>query len=189
MTLEKATFAGGCFWCMVHPFDQWPGVHSVISGYTGGSLPHPTYKEVCTGLTGHTEAVQITYDPSLISYQQLLDIYWSSVDPTDAHGQFGDRGSSYRPVIFYHSEEQKQEALASKQALDASHRFSGPILVPIESAQAFYPAEDYHQDFYKKEPAHYQAFAKGSGREAFIKAHAVNSKPGLDKRPFEPYDE
>lgn len=172
---EKAIFAGGCFWCMVHPFDQWEGVERVTSGYTGGHRPNPSYREVCTGLTGHTEAVEIVYDPEKISYDQLLDIYWSSMDPTDAEGQFGDRGPSYRPVIFYTSEDQKERAQASKEALEASGRFDGPIVVPIEAAQPFYPAEDYHQDYYKKQPDHYQRFAEASGRKAFIQRHLQDS--------------
>lgn len=173
---QTAIFAGGCFWCMVHPFDQWDGVESVVSGYTGGHKENPTYKEVCTGTTGHTEAVKITYDPEKISYQTLLDIYWSSVDPTDAGGQFVDRGSSYRPEIFYTSPEQKELAEASKEALDHSTRFSGPIAVPITPATTFYPAEDYHQNFYQTNPEHYQRYAQGSGRLDFIKNHQVKAE-------------
>lgn len=173
---QTAIFAGGCFWCMVRPFDQWDGVESVVSGYTGGHKENPTYKEVCTGTTGHTEAVKITYDPEKISYQTLLDIYWSSVDPTDAGGQFVDRGSSYRPEIFYTSPEQKELAEASKEALDQSTRFSGPIAVPITPATTFYPAEDYHQNFYQTNPEHYQRYAQGSGRLDFIKNHQVKAE-------------
>ena len=173
---QTAIFAGGCFWCMVHPFDQWDGVESVVSGYTGGHKENPTYKEVCTGTTGHTEAVKITYDPEKISYQTLLDIYWSSVDPTDAGGQFVDRGSSYRPEIFYTSPEQKELAEASKEALDQSTRFSGPIAVPITPATTFYLAEDYHQNFYQINPEHYQRYAQGSGRLDFIKNHQVKAE-------------
>ena len=173
---QTAIFAGGCFWCMVHPFDPWDGVESVVSGYTGGHKENPTYKEVCTGTTGHTEAVKITYDPEKISYQTLLDIYWSSVDPTDAGGQFVDRGSSYRPEIFYTSPEQKELAEASKEALDQSTRFSEPIAVPITPATTFYPAEDYHQNFYQTNPEHYQRYAQGSGRLDFIKNHQVKAE-------------
>jgi len=168
---QVAIFAGGCFWCMVHPFDQWDGVESVRSGYTGGHVPNPTYEQVCTGRTGHTEAVRIVYDPAKISYNTILDIYWSSMDPTDAEGQFGDRGSSYRPVIYYTTEDQKAEAEASKKKLDASGRYSQPIVVPIEPAEPFYEAEEYHQDFYRKNQDHYQRYAVGSGRKAFIEAH------------------
>ena len=148
----------------------------MVSGYTGGHKENPTYKEVCTGTTGHTEAVKITYDPEKISYQTLLDIYWSSVDPTDAGGQFVDRGSSYRPEIFYTSPEQKELAEASKEALDQSTRFSEPIAVPIIPATTFYPAEDYHQNFYQTNPEHYQRYAQGSGRLDFIKNHQVKAE-------------
>ncbi|MBG9987399.1 peptide-methionine (S)-S-oxide reductase MsrA [Aerococcaceae bacterium DSM 111176] len=168
---EKAIFAGGCFWCMVKPFDQWDGVESVISGYTGGHTENPTYRQVTSGMTGHTEAVEITFDPEQISYDKLLEIYWNSMDPTDANGQFGDRGSSYRPVIYYTTQEQQQEAEASKKSLDESGRFSAPIVVPIEPAEPFYEAEEYHQDFYMKEPDHYNRYAHGSGRVAFIERH------------------
>ncbi|MBG9982383.1 peptide-methionine (S)-S-oxide reductase MsrA [Aerococcaceae bacterium DSM 111020] len=171
MALETAIFAGGCFWCMVKPFDQWDGVESVVSGYTGGHTENPTYREVTTGLTGHTEAVEITYNPEQIAYEALLEIYWNSMDPTDADGQFGDRGSSYRPVIYYKTEEQRRLAEASKKALDESGRFNAPIVVPIEPAETFYEAEDYHQDYYLKNPDHYNRYAHGSGRVDFIKRH------------------
>lgn len=171
MNKEVAIFAGGCFWCMVHPFDQWPGVIEVESGYTGGHVPNPTYEQVKTGMTGHTEAVKITYDPSIISYEKLLEVYWSVIDPTDIEGQFVDRGSSYRPEIFYTTEEQRQLAEQSKVILDLSKRFSEEIVVPITPASEFYPAEDYHQDFYKKNPSHYQRYREGSGRQQFIEQH------------------
>lgn len=171
MSKEVAVLAGGCFWCMVKPFDQWDGVESVISGYTGGHVENPTYEEVCTGTTGHTEAVQITFDPEVISYDKILDVFWSVMDPTDAEGQFVDRGSSYRPEIFYTSPEQQKIAEASKEALDQSGRFDKPVVVPITAASAFYPAEDYHQDFYKKNPAHYQAYRTGSGRDDFLRTY------------------
>ncbi|MCP9312120.1 peptide-methionine (S)-S-oxide reductase MsrA [Liquorilactobacillus satsumensis] len=162
---ETAIFAGGCFWCMVKPFDQQPGILKVVSGYTGGHVPNPTYEEVCAHTTGHTEAVKITFDPTLISYAQLVEIYWQQTDPTDAMGQFQDRGDSYRPVIFTNSDEQKKIAEASKQALAASGRFAAPIVTQIEDAQPFYEAEDYHQEFYKKNPARF-ALEEG-GREHF----------------------
>lgn len=168
---EIAILAGGCFWCMVKPFDQWDGVESVISGYTGGHLANPTYKDVCTGTTGHTEAVKITFDPSIISFEEILAIYWQVMDPTDADGQFADRGSSYRPEIFYTTPEQKDIAEASKTALDQSGRFDRPIVVPITTASEFYEAEDYHQDFYKKDPVHYDRYSRGSGRQAIIEKH------------------
>ncbi|EMX2886539.1 peptide-methionine (S)-S-oxide reductase MsrA [Listeria monocytogenes] len=157
-SLEKATFAGGCFWCMVKPFDTQPGIEKVISGYTGGHTVNPTYKEVCSGTTGHTEAIQITFDPAVFPYEKLVEVYWQQTDPTDAAGQFVDRGDSYRPVIFYHNEEQKEIAEKSKAALDASGRFKKPIVTEIAKAETFYPAEEYHQDFYKKEKAHYEGY-------------------------------
>lgn len=172
--VDTAIFAGGCFWCMVHPFDQMPGVEAVISGYTGGKLPNPTYEQVTSGQTGHTEAVKITFNPELISYDDLLEIYWSSMDPTDATGQFYDRGTSYRPAVFYNSQDQRQRAEASKEALDKSGRFAKPVVVPIEEAQPFYDAEAHHQDYYRKNPSHYQRFAKGSGRVDFINQYKVD---------------
>jgi peptide methionine sulfoxide reductase msrA/msrB len=168
---EKATFAGGCFWCMVKPFDQYAGIISVVSGYTGGFKENPTYKEVCAEITGHYEAVQITFDPAIFSYQKILDIYWQQIDPTDASGQFYDRGDSYKTAIFYHNEEQKQLAEASKKNLDESGRFNKPIVTQILPAKAFYPAEEYHQDFYKKDPTHYHRYRKGSGRDQYIQQH------------------
>lgn len=166
---DTAIFAGGCFWCMVKPFDSLPGILSVVSGFTGGHVPHPTYQEVTTGTTGHTEAVEITFDPEQITYEELVAIYWQQTDPTDAFGQFADRGDSYRPVIYYNSEEQRKIAEASKAALQASGRFTDPIVTTIEPAEPFYPAEDYHQDFYKKNTAHYNAYREGSGRAGFIR--------------------
>jgi peptide-methionine (S)-S-oxide reductase len=169
--LEKATFAGGCFWCMVKPFDSLPGIESVVSGYTGGHTENPTYEDVCSGTTGHTEAVQITFDPALFPYKDLVEVYWQQTDPTDAMGQFVDRGTSYRPVIFYHTPEQKEIAEASKQALQDSGKFSKPIVTSIEPAQPFYPAEEYHQDFYKKSSAHYHGYRSHSGRDSYIESH------------------
>lgn len=166
---DTAIFAGGCFWCMVKPFDSLPGIEKVVSGFTGGHVPNPTYQEVTTGTTGHTEAVEITFDPELISYEELVEIYWQQTDPTDAFGQFADRGDSYRPVIFYNSPEQKAIAEQSKANLQASGRFTDQIVTSIEPAEPFYPAEDYHQDFYKKNAAHYQSYSEGSGRAGFIR--------------------
>ncbi|WP_282708947.1 peptide-methionine (S)-S-oxide reductase MsrA [Ligilactobacillus sp. Marseille-Q7487] len=163
---DTAIFAGGCFWCMVEPFDQQPGIISVRSGYTGGSVPNPTYEEVKNGQTGHTEAVKIVFDPTIISYERLVEIYWQQTDPTDAMGQFQDRGSSYRPVIFVKDEVQQQIALKSKQNLQASGRFKKTIVTQIEPATAFYEAEEYHQDFYKKDQVRY-AFEEAQGRQAF----------------------
>jgi peptide-methionine (S)-S-oxide reductase len=168
---ELATFAGGCFWCMVKPFDQWPGVIRVVSGYTGGNLPNPTYQQVTSDTTGHYEAVQITFDPDRISYQEILTAFWQSIDPTDAGGQFADRGSSYKTAIFYHNEEQKAQAEESKKELQENGPFSSPIVTPILPAKPFYEAEDYHQHYYKKNPQHYQRYSIGSGRTGFLERH------------------
>ncbi|WP_078380307.1 peptide-methionine (S)-S-oxide reductase MsrA [Sutcliffiella halmapala] len=167
--LEKATFAGGCFWCMVKPFHEQEGIEEVISGYTGGHKENPTYKEVCSNTTGHYEAVQITFNPTVYPYEKLVELYWTQIDPTDAGGQFHDRGESYRTAIFYHSEEQKTIAEKSKQQLQASGRFSKPIVTEILPAAIFYPAEDYHQDYYKKNAFRYKMYQSGSGRAKFIK--------------------
>ncbi|MCU9595613.1 peptide-methionine (S)-S-oxide reductase MsrA [Caldibacillus thermolactis] len=169
--LEKATFAGGCFWCMVKPFDQWEGVESVISGYSGGNIENPTYEQVKSGTTGHYEVVQITYDPTKLSYETILNIYWQQIDPTDPDGQFHDRGSQYRTAIFYHTEEQRILAEKSKSELEKSGKFNRPIVTKILPAQPFYPAEEYHQDFYKKAPEKYLEDRKKSGRDEFISKH------------------
>lgn len=166
---EKATFAGGCFWCMVSPFDEQPGIKEVISGYTGGHTENPTYEEVCSDTTGHYEAVQITFDPSVFPYEKLLELYWQQVDPTDADGQFNDRGSSYRTAIFYHNEGQLLAAEASKTAI--SSRFQEPVVTEILPAGPFYKAEEKHQDYYKKNPFHYNLYKEGSGRAKFIREH------------------
>lgn len=180
---EYATFAGGCFWCMVQPFDELPGIKKVISGYTGGFVENPTYEEVCTNQTGHVEAVQITYDPNIFAYEKLLEIFWQQIDPTDAGGQFFDLGSSYKTAIFYHNEKQKQLAEKSKRELDNSGRFTKPIVTEILPAGPFYPAEEYHQDYYKKNPFHYKRYRKGSGRDDFIQKHWGNfSKDELMKK-------
>ena len=168
--LDTAILAGGCFWCMVQPFDTLPGIESVVAGYTGGHVAFPAYEEVKSGKTGHTEAVKITFDPSLMSYEQLLGYYWQVTDPTDAMGQFQDRGDNYRPVIFYNSPAQKAAAEKSKAELAASGRFDQPIVTKIEKAGPFYVAEDYHQEFYKKNPERY-AQEEAGGREQFIKEH------------------
>jgi len=168
---ELATFAGGCFWCMVSPFSELPGVEKIVSGYTGGHKNNPTYEQVCSKTTGHREAVQITFDPEKTSYEELLDLFWRQIDPTDSGGQFVDRGEPYHTSIFYHGEEQKQKAEFTKKELAASGRFDKPIATKIMPAEAFYPAEEYHQDFYKKNPSHYQHYRRGSGRDAFVKNH------------------
>ncbi|MFD1318614.1 peptide-methionine (S)-S-oxide reductase MsrA [Loigolactobacillus zhaoyuanensis] len=165
--MKKAIFAGGCFWCMVQPFDTQPGIEKVVAGYTGGTVADPTYEQVASHTTGHTEAVEITYDPAVISYAQLVEIYWRQTDPTDAMGQFQDRGDSYRPVIFVNDDDERAVAEASKAQLAASGRFDQPIVTKIEVAQTFYPAEDEHQDFYNKNAWRY-AIEEQGGREQFI---------------------
>ncbi|WP_026824960.1 peptide-methionine (S)-S-oxide reductase MsrA [Exiguobacterium marinum] len=164
-----ATFAGGCFWCMVKPFHKYEGVERVISGYTGGHVDNPTYQQVCSETTGHLEAIEITFDPEIISYEELLRIYWRQIDPTDGGGQFNDRGESYRPAIFYHSDEQRAAAERSKQEVEDSGRFDRSIEVDIRPAKTFWEAEDYHQDYYKKNPFRYEMYRVGSGRAKFIK--------------------
>lgn len=174
--IEKATFAGGCFWCMVTPFEELPGIINVVSGYTGGHTTNPTYKEVCSETTGHAEAVQITFDPEVFPYEKLVDTFWRQVDPTDPGGQFHDRGESYRTAIFYHNEQQKRIAEASKQALEESKRFDRPIATQIVPAGDFYPAEEYHQDYHKKNPLRYKLYRKGSGRDHFIEKHWIRTE-------------
>lgn len=174
--LELATFAGGCFWCMVKPFDEQPGIEKVVSGYIGGTTKNPTYEEVCTQRTGHYEAVQITFDPSVFPYEKLLELYWQQIDPTDAGGQFVDRGPSYQTAVFYHNEQQKELAEQSKQQLSQSGRFTKPIVTPILEAPEFYEAEEHHQYFYRKDPAHYKGYRSSSGRDEFLQQHwQVNS--------------
>lgn len=169
--MEKATFAGGCFWCMVKPFDEQPGIESVISGYTGGHVPNPTYEQVCSETTGHIEAVQITFDPDVYPYEDLVRLYFTLIDPTDAGGQFYDRGESYTTAIFVHDEAQREIAEKVKAELDASGKFKLPIAVKIREAKEFYPVEEYHQHYYKKNPAHYERYSVGSGRAGFIERH------------------
>jgi len=163
-----ATFAGGCFWCMEPPFEQLKGVIEVVPGYTGGQKANPTYREVSTGTTGHLESVQISYDADVVTFQQLLDVFWHQIDPTDDGGSFVDRGSQYRTAIFYHDEDQRKIAEQSKQQLQASQRFSKPIVTSILPASVFYPAEDYHQDFYKVFTKRYKFYRSHSGRDEFI---------------------
>lgn len=180
--IELATFAGGCFWCIESAFDAIDGVLEVKSGYTGGSVANPSYHEVCSQTTGHLEAVQVKYNPERISYDELLNIFWRQIDPTDTGGQFNDRGESYQTSIFYHSEEQRLAAEASKKSLDESQRFRAPIVTRILPAQPFYPAEDYHQGYHKKNALHYSLYRQASGREAFIQTHWPKSKPELNEK-------
>jgi peptide methionine sulfoxide reductase msrA/msrB len=163
-----ATFAGGCFWCMEPPFEKLPGVSAVISGYSGGDESNPTYEQVGSGRTGHAESVDIVYDPARISYATLLEVYWRSMDPTDAGGQFADRGRQYRPAVFPRNAEQKRLAEESKAKLAAGGKFRKPIVVEITPFKAFYAAEEYHQDYYKKDPERYHGYRKGSGRQGFL---------------------
>ncbi len=165
-TTEKAIFAGGCFWCMEKPFEQIDGVSTVVSGYTTGKIKNPTYKNYGSG--GHLEAVEITYNPNKVSYKKLLDVFWHQINPTDAGGQFVDRGYEYTSGIFYLNEQQKKDAEMSKAALIQSKVFTQPIVTPIAAAQTFYPAEDYHQDYYKVNPVRYWYYRKGSGRDQFL---------------------
>jgi peptide-methionine (S)-S-oxide reductase len=160
-----ATFAGGCFWCMEPPFETLPGVVSVTSGYTGGTVDRPTYEQVSAGGTGHAEAVQIVYDPATITYRQLLDVFWHNVDPLTRDAQFCDHGRQYRSAIFYHDESQHQQALASTAALEASHQLPGPIVTEIVPASRFWPAEEYHQDYHRKNPIRYGYYRWSCGRD------------------------
>ncbi len=170
MTTETAlaTFAGGCFWCMESPFQKLDGVVAVVSGYIGGTVENPSYEQVSTGKTGHFEAVQVRYQPAKISYQQLLQVYWQQIDPTDAGGSFHDRGSQYRSAVFYHDAQQQALAQASINRLNKKKLFSRPVVTELLPYSQFYPAEDYHQDFSAKNPAHYQRYRHSSGRDAFI---------------------
>jgi peptide-methionine (S)-S-oxide reductase len=172
----KATFAGGCFWCMEPPYDKLPGVLSTTSGYMGGKKRSPTYEEVSTGTTGHTEVVQVVYDPAKVSYEKLLEVFWRNIDPTVRDQQFCDVGSQYRTAIFYHDEEQKRLAEASKAALEKSKPFKAPIVTPVQAAGEFWPAEDYHQDYYKKNPVRYKYYRTGCGRDDRLKQ--LWGKPG-----------
>ena len=169
-SLATATFAGGCFWCMEPPFEKLPGVVSVTSGYTGGQEKNPSYREVSSGKTGHVESVQVKYDPTAISYEYLLKVFWRQIDPTDDGGQFADRGKQYRTAIFVQNQEQRELAEASKKELEKSGIFKKPIVTEIRQATAFYPAESYHQDYYKKNPENYKRYRIGSGREAFLQS-------------------
>ena len=189
---EKATFAGGCFWCMEPPFENLEGVIGVVPGYTGGEKENPTYEEVSSGTTGHLEAIQITYDPEKISYKELVDVFWMQIDPTDEAGQFVDHGPQYRTAIFYHNDEQKKIAEESKTELEKSGRYDQPIVTKIRAYDKFYKAEDYHQDFYKKNPVRYKSYKFFSGREQFLKKiwgdEKVKSPPEQEKNYEKPSD-
>ncbi len=166
--LAVATFAGGCFWCMQPPFDSAPGVVETIVGYTGGEEPNPSYELISTGRTKYAEAVQVRFDPSQTTYEQLLEVFWKNIDPTQGDGQFADRGPQYRTAIFFHNDEQKKLAEASKKDLQLAAKFAGSIVTQIVPATEFYRAEEYHQDYYKKNETHYNLYKVGSGRAGFI---------------------
>ena len=174
--MATAIFAGGCFWCMEPPFEKLPGVVAVISGYTGGSKINPTYQEVSAGTTGHTEAIQVIYNPQLVDYNTLLDTFWANIDPTDGNGQFVDRGRQYRSAIFYLNDEQRRLAELSRDKLAASGLFKEPIVTEITTAGPFYPAEDYHQDYYKKNPLRYNYYRWNSGRDQFLESVGKKEK-------------
>jgi len=178
---EKAVFAGGCFWCMEQPFEELDGIISVVSGYAGGEKKNPTYPEVSSGKTQYREAVEITFDPQLISFSELLRVYWQQFDPTDEEGSFADRGHQYTSAVFYKTREQKEVALESRKNLDESNIFNKPVVTPIIPFTNFYKAEKYHQDYYKKKPDHYWNYKKGSGRVTFIKE--IWGKPSAEKYP------
>jgi len=169
INLEKATFAGGCFWCMEHPFDEIPGVVSVTSGYTGGQKKNPTYEEVSAGGTGHAESVQVVYDPARVTYEKLLNVFWHNIDPTAKDRQFCDSGRQYRSAIFYHNEEQHRLAMQSKSLLEKNKTFKEPVVTGIVPATEFYPAEDYHQHYYKKNPIRYNYYRFMCGRDQRLK--------------------
>lgn len=164
---DTATFAGGCFWCMEPPFDKLDGVAATVSGYAGGTVPNPTYEEVSSGGTGHAEVVNVIYDSTEVSYETLLEVYWRNVDLLDDQGQFCDRGPSYRPVIFVRNA--RQERLAEASKAEVAQRFDRPVVVPIQPLDAFYPAEEYHQNFYKKNPARYKSYREGCRRDARLR--------------------
>ncbi len=189
---QVATFAGGCFWCTESDFEKIDGVKAVISGYTGGHDNTPTYEEVSSGTTGHAEAVQVIYDPEIISYNQLLDVFWRHVDPTDSGGQFVDRGSQYRPAVFYHNEEQRRLAEASRDTLNKSGRYDKTVATEITPLKEFYKAEDYHQDYYKKSPMRYKSYRYYSGRDQYLTKVWGKSKEAADnsgKRRYEKPDD
>jgi peptide methionine sulfoxide reductase msrA/msrB len=188
--LKEAIFAGGCFWCMEPPFENLDGVDAVISGYSGGTEENPTYEEVSAGKTSHLEAIQIVYDPSKVSFRELLDIYWMQIDPTDDGGQFADRGDQYRTAIFYSDEEEKRVAEESRDELAQSGRFDKPIVVPIVAAGHFYPAERYHQDYYKKNSVHYKRYREGSGRAGYLRRTwgEENQSMKKDQNEWENFD-
>jgi peptide-methionine (S)-S-oxide reductase len=179
----RATFAGGCFWCMEPPFEKLPGVVSVTSGYTGGTVDHPTYEQVSAGSTGHAEAVQVIYDPAKIDYEKLLDVFWHNVDPLTRDAQFCDHGRQYRTSIFYHDDAQKKLAEASKAALDASKKLPGPIVTEIVQAGTFWPAEEYHQKYHEKNPIRYKYYRWNCGRDQRLRELWGSEAPPAMEKP------
>jgi len=175
--IEVATLAGGCFWCVESAFDDLPGVIDAVSGYTGGDEKNPTYEQVSSGTTGHRESVQVRFDPSKITYERILDVFWRQIDPTDGGGQFADQGPQYRAAIFVHDETQRRIAEASKRFLERSGWFSKPIATEILPAKTFYPAEEYHQDYHRKNPEHYRMYRQGSGRGPFVESFWKDKPP------------
>ncbi len=168
--VQRAYFAGGCFWCMQYAFDKVPGVTKTVVGYTGGKVAAPEYEEVSTGRTGHAEAIEVQYDPAKVSYPQLLDVFWKNIDPTTENRQFADHGTQYRTAVFYRDDSEKQAAETSKAALEKSGKYNGkPIVTEITKVGPFYPAEEYHQEYYRKDPDHFQRYEVGSGRAGYIK--------------------
>lgn len=182
--LKKATFAGGCFWCMEPPYDELEGVKSTVSGYANGHVKNPSYKQVTQGGTGHIEAMQVTYDADQISYETLLEVFWANIDPVDDGGQFCDRGPTYRTAIFYHNDSQAALAKSSKQALTRQFELAEPVVTPIEKLTAFYPAEEYHQDFYDKNPIRYKYYRFRCGRDARLQ-ELWGERPKLNLSPPE----
>ncbi|WP_027371228.1 peptide-methionine (R)-S-oxide reductase MsrB [Desulfovermiculus halophilus] len=180
---QEAYFAGGCFWCIEAKFEKIPGVQEAISGYSGGHVHNPSYEQVCSGSTGHREAVKIIYDPQLVSYAQLVDAFWTMFDPTDDSGSFADRGYQYSSAVLYQTEAEKETAEASKHALEVSKRFDQPIATKIEPLKNFFPAEEWHQDYYRKNPQRYTSYSSLSGRESFIASHwATPDEPSPQAR-------
>lgn len=184
MKHKKAIFAGGCFWCIESSFDNTPGVIAAVSGYTGGKIVNPTYKDVSQGTSGHVEAIEVTYDPEKVSYEDLLTLFWKQIDPTDQGGQFADRGNQYATAIFYLNEAQKKAAEISKRNIEKSGLFDKPIVTKILQASTFYPAEEYHQDFYQKEPQRYKRYHAASGREQFLKEKWQSPACPLPPKPY-----
>lgn len=167
--VQRAYFAGGCFWCMQYAFDRVPGVSKTVVGYTGGKVAAPEYEEVSTGETGHAESIEVQYDPAKVTYSQLLDVFWKNIDPTTLNKEFADRGTQYRTAVFYRDDAEKQAAEASKAALEKSGKYNKPIVTEITKLGPFYPAEEYHQEYYRKNPDHFQRYEVGSGRTGYLK--------------------